>query len=196
MCTLRLRKIPTGGGNASTLQRNGHHIVATAEATSEVDRSDNAVTPDHHSRRRWRMGDSRMGGIRNVLDGVVGQQGRITIITKSGESGGVAGAPTAPANVQIVDKARRGPKVLSSKRWKTMCGRWNQGTPRSKFSYVRQRSRGLRARPPQPHHTFLAMKITTQDTLPWLLHVLILQNTLAFLQPIYQEPNLTERETP
>ena len=34
------------------------------------------------------MGDNRMGGIRNVLDGDAGKQGGIT---KSGESGGVAG---------------------------------------------------------------------------------------------------------
>ena len=52
------------------------------------------------------MGHNRMGGIRNVFDGGDDQQGG-TINTKSGESGGVAGAPTAPANVQVVDKARR-----------------------------------------------------------------------------------------
>ena len=85
-----------------------------------------------------------MGGIRNGLDGGVGQQGG-TIITKSGESGGVVGAPTAPANVQIVKKARRGPKARSSKRRKNIFGRWNQGTPRVKFSYVHQKSRGIRA---------------------------------------------------
>ena len=54
MYTLRLRKIPTGAGNASTLKRNGQHAVATAEATSEVDGSDYAVTPDPRS--RWRRG--------------------------------------------------------------------------------------------------------------------------------------------
>ena len=59
------------------------------------------------------MGDNRMGGIRNVPDGGAGQQGGIT---KSDEGDGVAGAPTAPANVQIVDKAWRHPKVHSLKR--------------------------------------------------------------------------------
>ena len=63
------------------------------------------------------MGDNRMGGIRNVLAESVGQQGGIT---KSGESGGVAGAPTGPANVQIVDMARRHPKVHFLKRRKNM----------------------------------------------------------------------------
>ena len=52
------------------------------------------------------MGDNRMGGIRNVLDGGGGHQDG-NINTKSGESGGVAGALTPPANVQIVNKARR-----------------------------------------------------------------------------------------
>ena len=52
------------------------------------------------------MGDNWMGGIRNGLEGGDGQQGG-TINTKGGESGGVAGAPTAPADVQVVDKARR-----------------------------------------------------------------------------------------
>ena len=97
------------------------------------------------------MGDYRMGGIKNVLDGGVGQQG---VITKSGESGDVAEAPTAPTNVQIVDKARRHPKVYSLKRRKNLVGKWNQGTPRLNFSYVRQRSCGIRARPPQPQRTF------------------------------------------
>ena len=92
-----------------------------------------------------------MGGIRNVLDGGVGQQG---FITKSGESGDVAEAPTAPANVQIVEKARRHPKVHTLTRRKNMAGRWNQGTPRLNFSYARQRSRGIRARPPQLQRTF------------------------------------------
>ena len=92
-----------------------------------------------------------MGGIKNVLDGGVGQQG---VITKSGESGDVAEAPTALANVQIVDKARRHPKVHSLKRRKNLVRKWNQGTPRLNFSYVRQRSRGIRARPPQPQRTF------------------------------------------
>ena len=80
-----------------------------------------------------------MGSIRNVLDEGVGQQGGIT---KSGESGGVAGVPTAPANVQIVDKARRDSMVYCLKRRKTMFGKLNQGTP--------ERSCGTRARPPQP----------------------------------------------
>ena len=85
-----------------------------------------------------------MGGIRNGLNGGVGQQGG-TIITKSGESGGVVRAPTAPANVQIMNKARGGAKVCSLKRRKNMLGIWNQGTPRLYFSYVRQKSRGIRA---------------------------------------------------
>ena len=51
------------------------------------------------------MGESRMGGIRNDLDEGVGKQDG-TIITKSGERGGVVGTPTAPANVQIMNKAR------------------------------------------------------------------------------------------
>ena len=95
-----------------------------------------------------------MGGVRNVLDGDVGEQGGIT---RSGESGDVAGAPTAPANVQIVDKARRHPKVYSLKRRKDMVRKQNQCTPRLIFVYVRQRSRGIRTRPPQPHRTCLAM---------------------------------------
>ena len=52
-----------------------------------------------------------MGGIRNGLDGGVGQQGD-TIITKSGESGGVVGVPTAPANVQIVNQGTEGPEGM------------------------------------------------------------------------------------
>ena len=96
-----------------------------------------------------------MGGIGNVLDGGVGQQGGIT---KIGESGGVAGAPTAPANVQIVYKARRGPKVRSLRHRNNMFRRWNQGTPRLNFSYIRQRSRGIRARPSQHHCTFFRDK--------------------------------------
>ena len=66
-------------------------------------------------------GDSRMGVIKNGLDGGVGQQDGI--ISKSGESGGVVGAPTAHANVQVADKAQRGPKVRSLKRRKNMFGR-------------------------------------------------------------------------
>ena len=93
-----------------------------------------------------------MGGIRNVLDG--GGDGQQGGITKNGESSDVAGAPTAPANVQVMDKARRYPKVGSLKRRRNMVGKWNQGTPRLNFSYVvRQRSRGIRGRPPQPHRT-------------------------------------------
>ena len=85
-----------------------------------------------------------MGEISNGLDGGVGQQGG-TIITKSGESGGVVGAPTAPTNVQIANKARRVPKVRSLKRQKNMFARWNQGTPRLNFSNVHQKPRGIRA---------------------------------------------------
>ena len=95
-----------------------------------------------------------MGGIRNVLDGGVGQP---CVITKSDESGDVAEAPTAPANVQIVDKERSQPKVHSLKRRKNLVGKWNQSTLRLNFSYVRQRSRRIRARPPQAQRTFLAM---------------------------------------
>ena len=94
-----------------------------------------------------------MGGIRNGLDGGVGQQGD-TIITKSGESGGVVGAPTASANVQIVNKARRGPKVCSLKRRKNVFGIWNQGTPRLNFSYVHQKLRGIRASFSAPPYFF------------------------------------------
>ena len=66
-------------------------------------------------------------------------------------------APTAPANVQIVDKARRGQKVNFLKRRKNMIGRWNNGTPRLNCTYVRERSHEIRARSPQSYLTFLAM---------------------------------------
>ena len=56
-----------------------------------------------------------------------------------------AGAPKTPAEVQIVDKARRGPKVRSLKcRTYMLFGRWNQATPLLNCSYVRQRSREIR----------------------------------------------------
>ena len=95
-----------------------------------------------------------MGVIRNGLDGGVSQQGGI-IITKSGESSGVVGAPTAPANVQIVDKAPRGPKVCSLKRRKnTYVWKMEPGYASIKFSDVHQRPRGIRASSSAPPYFF------------------------------------------